>query len=198
MNKNLYYMGKYKSKILSLLVNSKDVVDLINPIIKPGYEQYFSIDDILLGGTYEITKSNGSEKMEIQGHLFDYLFVPDTTTEEKVFVCTEVLVDDIADNIFNNFIMYIHVFASKSLIRLDSFSTPKSIDMKKRGFTGNRIDMLCDAIDRTLNGNTSFGIGDVSLIPRNPISLYLPNDKYYGKVLKYSVKNYIDTENCDI
>lgn len=192
---NLYYSGRYKDKILSLLINSDDVVKLINPTM----DKRFELDEILLGGTYFVYNAkHEKEKVVLQGHLFDSIFVPDTTDEQKVFICIETLINSIERGIFNAFSLFIHVYVSKDLVRLDGNSTPRHAEMMKLGFSGNRVDMLCDAIDRKLNGNSSFGIGDVEPSSRNFLTLSIPNDKFYGKCLQYTVKNYIDTENCDI
>lgn len=196
MGKNLYYLGKYKSKIISMLLNNHDLVKLINPKIISN----LNIDDILLGGTYEVPGTNDSniEKIEVQGHIFDYLFVPNVTCEDKVFICIETLVDSCENQYFSDFIMYINIYVAKSLLHLESNSSPSSIEMSKLGYVGNRLDMLCDAIDRLLNGNSSFGIGDVTPIPYNFITLDIPDNKYYGKCLRYKVKNYIDRDGCNM
>lgn len=193
MSQNLYYIGRYKDKIISLLLNSDDVITLINPET----DERFEVEDVLLGDTFEIYNKKGElERINLQGHIFNYLFVPGTTTEEKVFICIEALIDSVDNTYFNNFSMFIHVYSPKRLVRLDRYSTPTSLEMKKLGFSGNRVDMLCDAIDRLLNGNETFGIGEVTPSNTNPLTLSLPNDKFYGKCLKYKVKNFMDTEEC--
>lgn len=194
MGKNLYYIGRYKENIISLLLNSDNVIALINPTT----DARFEIEDILLGGTFDVyNEQDKKERIELQGHIFNYLFVPDTTTEERVFICIDTFIDSIDNSTyFNNFSMLINVYSPKEMVRLNKYSVPTSSEMKAMGFSGNRVDMLCDAIDRVLNGNKTFGIGEVSLASRNPITLSLPNDKYYGKCLKYKVKNFIDNEGC--
>ena len=63
------------------------------------------------------------------------------------------------------------------------------------GHYGNRIDVLCDIVDRILNGNKKIkGISKVTPAQRGFCTIYFPNSKYYGKCLKYNISNFNDTE----
>lgn len=60
----------------------------------------------------------------------------------------------------------------------------------------NRIDVLCDIVDRVLNGTDKIaGIGDVEPASRGYMTLYCPNTNYYGKRLKYHITNFNDAED---
>ncbi|WP_236354786.1 hypothetical protein [Konateibacter massiliensis] len=156
------------------------------------------IIDVMLGGSWVI---NGT-KWEEQGHIFDYNFVDDTTTQDKTFILVETDIDTIRNGIFTDFNLYVFVFTSKKLVRLNSSTSPTIKQVKNMGYFastyGNRIGVLCDCIDRTLNGTDKiYGIGSVSSAPRNHMALYSPNSKYYGKVLKYQITNYNSGgDNC--
>lgn len=84
---NLYYSASYKNKIINLLLKNKDFIKLINPT--PSECEDLDIIDVLIGGTWFI---NG-KKYEEQGHIFDYNFVDETTTEQKTFVFVETDID---------------------------------------------------------------------------------------------------------
>lgn len=79
---------------------------------------------------------------------------------------------------------------------LDTCSTPTAKEVKNMGYFasnihGNRIDALCDCVDNIINGSNKIkGIGDVKPSPRNHMTIYIPNSKYYGKCLKYNISNY--------
>jgi len=169
---------------------------LINPA--PSKCADLDILDVLIGGEWII---NGKKYKE-QGHIFDYNFVDDTTTEEKTFVFVETDIDTIRDNMFTNFNLYVCIFSFKDLIRLTSNSIPTVKEIKDMGYFAstyaNRVDVLCDIVDRTLNGTDKiYGIGDVEPAPRNHMTIYRPNNKYYGKCLKYTISNYNDTgDSC--
>lgn len=179
---NLSFSGEYKDKIIKLLIKNEALVKLINPAPHPDLD----VSEVLMGGEWTI---NGKQVKE-QGHIFDYNFVNDTITETKAFIFVETDNPAVVNNIFTEFNLYICVFAHKDIIKLNSSTTPKRSTMKKMGYIGNRIDCLCDAVDRTINGRSDFGIGDVSPAPRGYVSIYAPNSDFYGKVLKYTVRNY--------
>ena len=194
---NLYTASEYKNTIIELLVENKDFVTLMNPQEPPN--KNISIEDMLLGGIWFFD----GKKYEEQGQIFDYNFVDDTTIVEKTFVFVETDIDSIQYSLLTDFNLYICVFAHKNLIRLTDESIPSINDIEMMGYNagryGNRIDILCDVIDRTLKGNSQIkGIGDISPARRGFCSTYSPNIKFYGKCLKYTISNLNETEdNCE-
>lgn len=123
--------------------------------------------------------------------IFDYDFADDSTAEEKTFVFIETEIPAVRQNIFTDFNLYVYVFAAKSLVPITDNTIPSADEVNEMGYCGNRIDLLCDIIDRTLNGSESIqGIGDVKPSPENYVTNYRPNSNYYGKCLKYTISNY--------
>ena len=194
---NLYCAASYKNKIITLLLQNKNFVKLINPV--PSECKYLDIVDVLLGGEWFID----GKKYEEQGHIFDYNFVNETTTDKKTFVFVETDIDTITDNMFTSFNLYVCIFSDKSLIRLTSETIPTVKEIKDMGYFAsnyaNRIDVLCDITDRILNGSSQFaGLGDIQPASRNYVTIYSPNKNYYGKCLKYKISNYNDSgDTCD-
>lgn len=194
---NLYNASKYKNVIINLLLKNNDFVMLMNPP-KPPHSQ-LEIQDMLIGGTWII---NG-KKYKVQGQIFDYNFVDDTTEEEKTFVFVETDINTIRKNTFTDFNLYVFIFTAKSLVRITDGTTPSINEVEERGYEvghyGNRIDILCDVVDRVLNGNKKIkGIGDIKPAERGFCSLYSPNQKFYGKCLKYHIENLNELEGkCD-
>lgn len=185
---NFYNAASYKSKIINLLLRSEEFIKLINPT--PSECDDLDIIDVLVGGEWII---NG-KKWQEQGHIFDYNFVNDTTTDQKTFVFVETDIDTISQNTFIDFNLYVCIFTSKELVRLTSNTVPTVKEVKKMGYfassNGNRIDILCDVVDKILNGNEKVqGIGTLEPAPRGFCTPYSPNAKYYGKCLKYHIKN---------
>ena len=188
---NLYYAASYKNKIINLLLKNKNFIKLINP--NPSDCIYLDIIDVLLGGEWFFD----GKKWEEQGHVFDYNFVNETTTEQKTFVFVETDIDTVKQNMFVDFNLYICVFTAKELVRLTDKSTPTVKQVKDMGYFAstyaNRIDVLCDIVDRTINGTDKIpGIGDVEPASRGYVTMYCPNNKYYGKCMKYKISNYND------
>lgn len=185
---NLYSGSEYKNKIINLLLKNEDFIKLINPT--PNECEELDIIDVLLGGEWIID----GEKIEEQGHVFDYNFVDDTTTEEKVFCFVETTIDKVRDNTFTDFDLFICVFCPKRMVKLTKNSIPNPTQVKEMGYFAstyaNRIDVLCDIVDKTLNGTNKIpGIGSVTPASRGYVTTYCPNTKYYGKCLRYSVTN---------
>lgn len=190
---NIYYAASYKNKIINLLLKNKDFIKLMNPT--PSECEDLDIVDVLIGGEWII---NG-KKWEEQGHVFDYDFVDDTTTQEKTFVFVETDIDTISMDMFSDFNLYICVFTSKKLVRLNSSTVPTAKEVKNMGYfassTANRIDTLGQIIDKTINGNEKIaGIGTVKPVSRGHWTRYTPNNKYYGRCLKYHITNLSESD----
>ena len=185
---NLYFASGYKNTIINLLINNKDFVKLINP--KESECSKIKIRDVLLGGSWFID----GKKYEEQGHVFDYNFVDDTTTDEKTFVFVETDIDTVRQNIYTDFNLYVCIFTHKSLVRITDDTIPSMNEVEEMGYNvghyGNRVDILCDIVDNILNGNEKIrGIGTVEPASRGYVTMYCPNQKYYGKCLKYKISN---------
>lgn len=185
---NLYYASEYKNKIINLLLRNKDFIKLINPT--PSKCEDLDIIDVLLGGKWFI---DGKEWTE-QGHVFDYEFVNETTTEDKTFVFVETDIDAVRNGIFSDFNLYVYVLTAQNLVKLSSNTIPTAKDVKEMGYYAdtyaNRVDVLCDIVDRILNGSRNIrGIGWVEPAKRGYVTLYRPHQKYYGKCLKYHITN---------
>lgn len=188
---NLFTASNYKNTIINLLLKNKDFITLMTPQKPPN--EMMTTEDMLLGGTWFL---NG-KKYEEQGQIFDHNFVDETTVEEKTFVFVETEIGSVQQNILVNFNLYVCIFTSKNLVRITDDTIPSINDVEMMGYNvghyGNRVDILCDTVDRILNGNEKIrGIGDVSPAQRNFCTIYIPNNKYYGKCLKYTISNLND------
>lgn len=197
-NSIFYYSAMYKNKIINLLLMNKNFVKLMNPT-EPKHGD-LDIIDVLVGGEWVID----GVKYKEQGQVFDYIFVNDTTTEQKTFCLVDTDIDSVKNNIFTDFYLYIYIFTSKELVRLTNNTTPTVKEVKEMGCFGsssaNRIDSLCTVIDETLNGNKKIkGIGTLKPIPRGFGKHYSPNTNYYGRCLIYHITNLNDIEGdtCD-
>ena len=135
---NLYVSSKYKNQIINLLLSNADFIKLLNPP-PDKYEE----------------------------HIFDYDFIDDTTTQEKTFLIVETGIDRIRQNIYADFDLYIYIFTSKNLVRLTDSSVPTVEQVKNMGYFagtyGNRIDILCDIVDRILLVKSSLRKQNISL-----------------------------------
>ena len=66
------------------------------------------------------------------------------------------------------------------------------------GTYANRVDVLCDIVDRTLNGSSKVcGLGTIEPSSRGFCLPYIPNNKYYGKRLTYHITNFNERDFDD-
>ncbi len=190
---SLEFSTIYKNKIINLLLKNKNFIQLINPT--PNECEDIDTIDILLGGDWIID----GKKYHEQGYIFDYDFTDDTTDEEKTFVMVETDIEFVHKNTFVDFNLYVCIFTSKKLVRINEFTSPNIQQVKEMGYVvgnrANRIDILCNIVNKILNGNNNFpGIGSISPVDRGYVTLYQPNNKYYGKCLKYNITNLNDID----
>lgn len=179
------------------MLKNRNFVTVMNPISDSKCE-YLDDIDILLGGEWIY---NG-RKYEETGQIYDYNFVEDTVTKEKTFVFVETDIDNVTQNMFTNFNLYVCIFTTKGQVRITDHSSPTVKQIRDMGYiTGvyaNRIDVLCDIIDGILNGTDKInGIGNVRPADRGYCTIYLPSHKFYGKCLKYKIMNYSEDEACE-
>jgi hypothetical protein len=185
---NIHYATKYKNKVINLLLKNKNLIKLINPVIPKSDE--IDIIDVLRGGEWTIC----GKKYKEQGYIFDHDFTDSTTTSHKTFIFVETDIKDIEKDLFTGFTLYICLFTSKELVRITDNTSPTINEVKNMGcYTGtiaNRIDVLGEIIDKTINGNEKIkGIGNVKPSTVGYWKRYSPNTKYYGRCLAYTVTN---------
>jgi hypothetical protein len=174
---NLDDLGGYKEIIINLLLENKDVIDLMLPNPVDGYD----IDTQLLGSD---TVKDSSGNLIFPGQIFPYFYTDGTNEKARTFVLIE---DKISigkmPTLFKTVTFYVYVFTHKSLLKMSGKEKAK---FKQKGYKGsNRTDILSSAIDKTLNKNQIFGIKELQL---NGVDIYKPssNNDYYGRVLIYN------------
>jgi len=192
---NMSKSSEYKAEIIELLMKNNMVVKLLNPAMHDDLD----LSEVLLGGEFEI---NG-EKITEQGYIFDYYFVDDTIMDTKSFIMVEVDSLVIEKGIFTSYVLHLWICSHKSLVRLNEKSIPKLSEIKAEGYIGNRVDALCDAVDRMLNGKNAMksgNIGDVKPYGEYK-KVFFPNStsKFYGMHLMYKVRNENQVDvNCHV
>ncbi|MDF2700903.1 MAG: hypothetical protein K0Q49_2467 [Haloplasmataceae bacterium] len=173
---NLYELGNYKQKIVTLFLNNQDIIDLM----LPNKNTKYSIAQQLFG----YTDQNGN--VIFKGQLFPYYYTDGTNQEARTFIQVETDVPQIDKNGFLKGInLYVYEFTHLSLVKL---SDADIIKYKNKGYIGTcRTDILAMAIDNILNKNDTFGIGELKL--KNVKIFRPPTNEYYGRVLQYSVNS---------
>lgn len=91
----------------------------------------------------------------LDGHIFDYQYVDDTTTETAAYIWIEMDVNDVSNRQIKDVRAYVTVACHKNFMKLNSSTY--------RGVKGNRRDNLVRYIDRLLSDSMFMGIGRLKL-----------------------------------
>jgi hypothetical protein len=166
--KNLYLLGKDKDIILETFMEDEDIVSLLIPEYNP------------LTATEDLD-------IILQDHIYDTIDIDNTQGKARAYICIEAYVPTVESDSIKEIGIVINVFCHDSLKKISSAEKVKFVS---KGYFGNRIDMLIDAIDRCLNGKRGLGLGKLRLKPRNPIGLFKTTNQYYGKSMEYTVSDF--------
>lgn len=108
--------------------------------------------------------------------IFPYLYADETQTEVKSFICVEVDIPEIPTNTVKNMKLIIWAYCHKEIMRYS-----------KAGYSGTKVDILSDMIERKIRDSDKFGIGKLKL---ESVSYFFPNNKYYGKQMIYNMPDF--------
>ena len=90
--------------------------------------------------------------------------------------------------IYLDYTLVINVVARKDVIDLDD---DEKSEWRKKGYAGNRLDMICQAINLVLTDESikdSFGIGTMRLDTRtSQLQSFKPNTNFYGRTMVYRI-----------
>lgn len=182
---DLRTLGRCKDYISKILFNSDDVRNLTMPILD---DDRFDALDNFFGGSkleYHDKSTNETLYVDLLGHCFDVPYIVDTITETPALITMESYATRMENEHIKEIEIDIYAFAHKDHIHMN----PKEKSQySKRGYSGNRVDMMCSAIWLALkdaNRPKDFGIGKINFNPRNPITPYQPNNSFYGKRLSF-------------
>ena len=150
----------YPQKAVNLIGNCKKCVGLL---VNKRFEEV---------GESEI-------KIAFDRHLFTYQFVDSTTQVATGYVWAEVDIPSIQNQRIKDLRLYITVACHKQFMRLDPKVHPD--------IAGNRRDNLVCCIDKLLNFNDVFGIGQLAL--RSVKTVHAPHG-FVIKEIEYEIPNF--------
>lgn len=174
--RNMYVVGAYKEKLLDELKLDPD----------------FQV--ALLGHTLNTSSAKEKDfvlREAFEDCVFDHAFVPNTETEEQIFVCMEVTCPYADAVTWKDLYIYVYVFTPKKLVKWNTCSEMKTKTyLEERGYIGNKIDMVVDIIDRKINGYSGLALGSIRLAPRDGMQIFSYVDGHYGKQLTYTATDF--------
>lgn len=130
----------------------------------------------MLGENYT---SEDADNM-IYDQLFPYLYVDETQTEVRTYLCIEVDIPRIATATIKDMKIIIWAYCHKDCMKYT-----------KRGYLGTRADILVDMVERQLHSSREFGIGKLHL---ESASHFFPSNKYYGRQMIFSISDFATKE----
>lgn len=154
MNKTvLKDIGIFKSKLLLSFLDSSDICEL------------------LLGDNYMPDDVDDL----VYSQIFPYLYIEDTQTEVKPYLCFEV-----------NFKQQTRTMKTLQII-VYAYCHKDCMKYHKYGYSGTRADILADMVERQLHETNKYGIGELNL---ESVNYYFPNSKYYGRQLVFTTSDF--------
>ena len=148
-------IGSYKNKLLSAFITSDDICELLFNK-KPYAEE--DVDNL------------------IYSQVFPYLYVDETQTDVKAYICCEVDVPRVPTGTIKDMKLIIWAYCHKDGMRYS-----------KKGYSGTKVDILVDMIEKQLRESDELGIGKPQLLS---CTYFIPNSKYYGKQMVYNMPDF--------
>lgn len=147
-------MGSYKNDLIENLITSLDILELM---LGDGYTQE-DVDDI------------------IYNQIFPYLYVDDTQTKVKSYLCIEVDIPIIPSGTIKDVQVTIWAYCHKNCMKYI-----------RKNYIGTRADILADMVERKIREFDHMGIGEMHL---DSVKYFFPNTKYYGKQLIFKIPDF--------
>ncbi len=107
--------------------------------------------------------------------IFPYLYTDETQTETKTYICVDVKPVSKTRTMKNSQLV-IWVYCHKDIM-----------EYSKKGYSGTRVDILADMIERALRDSNKFGIGKMEF---DEAPYFSPHNKYYGRQIFYNVSDF--------
>lgn len=126
---------------------------------------------------YELVLGEGNTDGDFDKHFFNTLFIDTTQLEDKTYITMDTEIIEAKSTKVKCIAIIMDIFTAPSNILLTDNEQEK---FYKLGYKGNRIDVLLDAIKRSIS-DLDIGIGQVTLAPTNAVRIVRPTDKFYGK-----------------
>lgn len=165
-------MGSYKNGFLSPILNSDDIKDIMLVGEEYSDDMWYGVDDDDYGIVYR--------------QIFPYLYIDETQTKVNTYICFETDIPRIPTETIKDMKLIVWCLCHKRCMKYS-----------KKGYSGTRVDILADAIERTLyqseidsqnKGKAKFGIGKLHL---DSVTYMAPQNKeYYGRQMIFTVPDF--------
>ena len=180
-------MARIKTSLMSLFCDDEDIGRLVMPVLD---DPDFTWEQNWYGGTMEKTITGQTKVTTLLGHCFDVPYLDGTVTDNRCALFIETHLIRVPNKFLKEVGVDISIVCHKDAVRL---SPEDTIYFNEKGIYGNRVDSLCQAINSAILNplimeaiQRKYAIGDMQLSEKEPVRLYVPGTKFYGKILSYS------------
>ena len=183
MNNPLVLLGLIKEAVGNILMTSDDVSELVMPFLD---DDDYSFEDNWFGSKIGKNIQGQVKDNRLLGHCKDVPYMDETITDTRSLILMETYANVTTSII--DYTLVINVICHRDVVELDD---DEKSDWRKKGYAGNRVDMICQAINNALTDDMikdSFGIGAMSLDTRvSQMQSFKPNTNFYGRTLVYRI-----------
>lgn len=122
-------------------------------------------------------QSYSSQSSLLYTQVFPYLYIDETQTSVLPYICCDINPNGYRNDNMKSVSLRIWVYANRDCMKC-----------KAKGYTGTRVDILCDLVDRTIHQlHNEIGIGTAELISSETL---FPQRKFYGRELVYTIHDF--------
>lgn len=150
----------YKRKLISSIVNSPELITIINPDYIDASGNCINVTDEEVGLLFK--------------QIFPFYYVPNAQTEKLSYLAMKVNGLGTFNKIYTKAEIYIWVISHQDILRIDN-----SID--------TRIDLMSEIIEDLFNGRDDFGFGEMKLTSNTETRI---NDSYRCRKLIFIVEDF--------
>lgn len=189
MNNPLVSLGLIKEAVGNILMINDDVSELVMPYMD---NDDYSFEDNWFGSKIGKDINGQMKDNRLLGHCKLVPYIDETITDTRTLILMETY-PYISTSIID-YTLVLNIVCHRDVVELDD--DEKSV-WKKKGYAGNRIDMIAQAINKALTDESvidDFGIGKMELDTRvSQGQSFKPNTNFYGRTFVYRVDE-INTE----
>lgn len=142
-------LTNYKNRVMEILLSDKKIVSLIT-------NKDISDDDL-------------PAKELAYSRVYPYDFIPDTATEQCMYICFDVDVIGTPTEYTSEVALYVYFICHKEYLRIPG--------------VGIRTDLTAGRIDELINGQLGWGFDRIEL---QKCTRFNPGVDFEGRVLKYT------------
>lgn len=183
MNNPLVSLGLIKEAVGNILMTDDDVSELVMPYMD---NDDYSFEDNWFGSKIGEDINGQMKDSRLLGHCKLVPYIDETITDTRTLILMETY-PYISTSIID-YTLVLNIVCHRDVVELDD---DKKSEWKKKGYAGNRIDMVAQAINKALTDESvidNFGIGKMELDTRvSQGQSFKPNTNFYGRTFVYRV-----------